>query len=159
MKPFIAIIGNRDSGKSTVIRCITGAKFGQFRGTVMDKTTSRSIEVIGSSPQERSLSLVELRTLLTKAANTATCNGVVCALQPTIPTKRLSMEQVLQEARAHGFHVYAFILDPEYSGATGHASIITLRLTNAGFTSRVVDGQRFAHINASMINGQTNIAV
>jgi energy-coupling factor transporter ATP-binding protein EcfA2 len=158
MKPFIAVVGNRDSGKSTIIRSLTGAKFGQFRGTVQDMTTSRTIEVIGSSPQERLLSLADLRKVLRKAAGAANCNGIVCALQPTRPTKRLSMEQVLQEAAAHGFAVHAYILDPEYGGAAGHAAVVAARIRVAGFGARALDGRRFAQINAAAINGHTRIA-
>lgn len=159
MKPFVAIIGNRNAGKSTIIRCLTGAKSAQFRGAIFDRTTKRTIEVIGSSPQETSLSLKELQDILNAAANTVTCNGVVCALQPTKPTKRLSMEKVLQEANAYGFQVYAYIIEPEYSGTTGHAITITARLNKAGFKCQIINGQRFAQINAAIINNQTKIAI
>ncbi len=158
MKPFIAIIGNRNSGKSTIIRSLTGATTAQFRGTIQDLTTNQTMEVIGSSPQERPLALADLRTLLRTAAGTATCRGVVCALQPNAPTKRLSMEQVLREAASQGFIIHTYVLDPGYSGATGRAGIVTTRIQNAGFYSQVLDGQRFAHINAATINAQTNIA-
>jgi len=158
MKPFIAIIGSRNSGKSTIIRSLTGAKFGQFIGTIQDITTGREIEVIGSSPQESVLSLAELRKIIRKAASNSNCQGVVCALQPTLPTKRLSMEQVLKEAAASGMAVHAYILDPEYGGSTGHATAVAARLRSAGFSSRTLDGRRFAHINAATVNGHTRIA-
>jgi energy-coupling factor transporter ATP-binding protein EcfA2 len=158
MKPFVAIIGSRNSGKSTVIRSLTGAKFGQYRGTIYDLATGREIEVIGSSPQEKVFSLADLRKVLCKATGTTNCQGVVCALQPTVPTKRLSMEQVLQEAAASGMAVHAYILDPEYGGATGHAAAVAARVKSAGFASRTLDGRRFAHINAATVNGHTRIA-
>ena len=158
MKPFIAIIGSRNAGKSTVLRSLTGAPFGQFRGTIHDPATGRQIEVIGSSPQEKAFSLADLRKVLRKATGSANCQGVVCALQPTIPTKRLSMEQVLQEAAASGMAVHAYILDPEYGGGTGHASSVAARVKSAGFVSRTLDGRRFAHINAAAVNGHTRIA-
>ena len=158
MKPFIAVIGSRDSGKSTIIRSVTGAKFGQFRGTIQDQATRRTIKVIGSSPQEKAMTLQELRKILKAAASKTNCSGVVCALQATRPTVRLSMEVVLQEARSHGFQVHAYVLDPEYSGGTGHASPVASRIHSAGFASQVLDGRRFAQQNAATINGQTNIA-
>jgi hypothetical protein len=158
MKPFIAIIGSRNSGKSTIIRSLTGAKFGQFRGNIQDKATLRNIEVIGSSPQEKAMLLQDLRKILKKAASMANCNGVVCALQPTRPTVRLSMEDVLQEAGRHRFQVYAYILDPEYSGGAGGAAAIANRVQAAGFASQVLDGRCFAQMNAAIINGQTSIA-
>ena len=159
MKPFIAIIGSRNSGKSTIIRSLTGAKFGQFRGSIQDQATLRTIEVIGSSPQEKAMLLQDLRKILKTATTMANCNGVVCALQPTRPTVRLSMEDVLQEARSHRFRVYAYILDPEYSGGTGHAAAIANRVQAAGFASQVLDGRRFAQMNAATINRQTRIAI
>lgn len=158
MKPFIAIIGSRDSGKSTIIRSVTGAKFGQFRGTIQDQATHRTIEVIGSSPQEKAMTLQELRNILKAAVGKASCNGVVCALQPTKPTVRLSMEAVLQEAKNQGLQVHAYILDPEYSSVTGYAAAIASRVHAAGFAFNVLDGRRFAQQNAATINGQTNIA-
>ena len=158
MKPFIAVIGSRNSGKSTIIRSLTGAKFGQFRGTIQDMATTRTIEVIGSSPQEKGLSLTDLRAVLKKAASNASCNGVVCALQPTFPSKRLSMEQVLQEAASHGLKVYAYILDPEYAGSTGNAGPTAVRVKIAGFRSRILDARRFSQINAATISRHTKIA-
>lgn len=158
MKTFIAIVGNRHSGKSTIIRCLTGANTGQFRGLVQDRATNKTIEVIGSSPQEKSLSLADLQKILKRARRSAVCNGVVCAIQPTIPRTRLSMEYVLNEAHSHGFKVYAYILDPDYQGTTGHATSITLRINAAGFTPHVLDGRRFGHINAATINATTRIA-
>ena len=158
MKPFVAIVGNRDSGKSTIIKCLSGAKSGQFRGLVIDRATGKTIEVIGSSPQEKKLSLVELRRILKRAAASALCNGVVCALQPTFPRTRLSMEDVLNEAHANGFKVYVYILDPEYLGATGHSPNIAARISTAGFTSQVLDGRRFGQVNAALINAATRVA-
>ena len=158
MKPFIAVIGSRDSGKSTIIRSVTGAKFGQFRGVIEDQATHRTIEVIGSSPQEKSMTLLELRKILKTATASNACNGVVCAVQPTRPTVRLSMEDILREAKAQGFKIHAYILDPEYSGGTGQSAAIASRIQAAGFASQILDGRRFAQQNAAVINAQTKIA-
>lgn len=158
MKPFVAVIGDRNSGKSTIIRSLTGAKSGQFRGSVHDHATNRTIEVIGSSPQELLLSLADLRKILKKASTSAICNGVVCALQPNFPTSRLSMERVLQEAAAYGFRIHAYILDPAYSGTSGHAATVAARVASVGSTSRLLDGRRFSQINAATINRHTRIA-
>jgi energy-coupling factor transporter ATP-binding protein EcfA2 len=157
MKPFIEIIGSRNSGKSTIIRSLTGAKFGQFRGTITNNDTKRTIEVIGSSPQEMAMDMQELRRILKSAVRSANCNGVVCALQPTRPTVRLSMEAVLLEAKKHGLQVHAYILDPDYSGETGHSATIASRLQEDDFTCQVIDGRKFAHQNADEINEKTHI--
>ncbi len=157
-KPFVAIIGDRNSGKSTIIRSLTGANTSQYRGAIVDKSTQKTIEVIGSSPQEIALSLANLQTILSKAASNADCNGVVCALQPNNPRKRLSMEDVLKEAKKYRFQVHAYILDPGYSGINGQKNQVSQRLAIAGFSSCVLDGQRFAQINAETINSCTHIA-
>ena len=157
-KPFVAVIGNRNSGKSTIIRSLTGARTGQFRGTVTDKTTSRTIEVIGSSPQENPLSASDLRKILKGAASRLTCNGVVCALQHTNPRTRLSMEEVLHEAIAQGFSVHAFVLDPDYSGNIGQEAVVITRLSRIGVIPIRIDSQRFAHLNAVLINKRSRVA-
>ena len=91
------------------------------------------------------MTLLELRKVLKAAVSTASCNGVVCALQPTKPTVRLSMEVVLQEAKNHGLQVHAYILDPDYSGGTRQAANIESKVQAAGFAPIVLDGRRFAH--------------
>ena len=68
------------------------------------------------------------------------------------------MELVLQEAVAHGFSVLPYILDPEYTGTSGQAAAIAVRTNIVGLTSRVLDGQRFGHINAQLINRRARIA-
>lgn len=158
MKPFVAVIGSRNSGKSTIIRSLTGAKSGQFRGVITDNSTGRTIEVIGSSPQEQALTLVQLRAILRRAANAAVCNGVVCALQPTLPSKRLSMEQVFHEAASFGFLIHAYVLDPGYAGSSGSSSQVVRRVKAAGYSARTLNGQRFAQVNAATINRATKVA-
>lgn len=156
-KPFVAIVGNRNSGKSTIIRSLTGARTGQYRGPVEDRTTSRYIEVIGSSPQENPMSHRELRRILGEALANNQCNGVVCALQPTKPTTRISMEEVLQEAADQGFDIYAFALDPDYSMVSPDFDQIKQRLSRVSVKPIKLDGQRFAHINATLINSRARI--
>jgi len=157
-KPFVAVIGGRNSGKSTVIRSLTGARSGQFRGMVHDRATQETISVIGSSPQEQALTLQQLRSTLRTAMNNSRCRGIVCALQPSFPTKRLSLEQVLQEARALRFRIRVFVLDPGYKGARGHLEAVAARVRNVGFGSKALDGRRFAQVNAGTINRRTRIA-
>jgi len=158
MHTFVAIIGSRNSGKSTIIKSLTGCPTGQFRDTVGDAATGRSIFVVGSSPQEVALPLLKLRKILKQAANDPLCNGVVIALQPTFPSKRLSMEQVFSEATAHNFTVFAYVLDPEHSGASGQTAGVNFRLAHIGVKARVLDARRFAHINAAAINARAKIA-
>lgn len=156
-KPFIAVVGGRDAGKSTIIQSLTGAKSRQFRGTVTDVASHQTIEVIGSSPQERDLPLTNLRQIMMRAIASSVCRGLVCALQPNHPTKRLSMETVLQEALAVGFSVHVYVLDPERSGRSGSTAGIAARAPK-GVKLRHLDARRFAQINAAIINRQTAIA-
>ncbi len=157
-KPFIAIIGSRNAGKSTIIRCLTGAPTAQFRGTITDRSSQRTIEVIGSSPQENPLALADFRKILGRAITSANCNGVVCAIQPTHPRARLSLETIMQEAIGHGFAVHSYTLDPEHSGRSGNATQVGVRTKAIGISSLVLDARRFGHINAEVINRRTRIA-
>jgi energy-coupling factor transporter ATP-binding protein EcfA2 len=155
-KPFVAIIGDRNAGKSTIIRCLTGVSTGSYRGTVTDGATGRTIEVIASSPQENRLSLAALRGILQKAKAT-NCNGVVCAIQPSQPRTRPSMEQILQLALTQGFAVHAYVLDPTYSGVMGNAASVRARTSKIGVALRVLDARRFGHLSAQAINRRTRV--
>jgi hypothetical protein len=157
MRPFVAIIGGRNSGKSTIIKSLTGCPSGRFRGAVRDKVTGATIEVIASSPQEQALSLGALRAILRRAAADRRCNGVVCALQPSRPRIRLSLEDVLLEALAHRFAIHAFVLDPEHTGHSGRMATMQKRLPPAGRPPRRLDARRFAHQSAVAINARTQI--
>lgn len=157
MRIFVAIIGGRNAGKSTIIKSLTGCPSGQYRGSVQDHATKKSIEIIGSSPQEQAMSRATLRTILKQAAGNALCNGIVCALQPKKTRTRLSMEDVLQEALSQGFKVYAYVLDPDRAGSQNSATVLT-RLKTVPVKVRTLDARRFAQINAATINKQTKIA-
>ncbi|WP_198389559.1 hypothetical protein [Burkholderia ubonensis] len=157
MQIFIAIIGGRNAGKSTIIKSLTGCPSGQYRGSVQDLVTKKSIEVIGSSPQEQAMSRADLRAILKRAAGNALCNGIVCALQPKKTRTRLSMEDVLQEALAYGFKVHAYVLDPDRSGSHSPPTVLT-QLKTAQVKVRTLDARRFAQINAATINKHTKIA-
>jgi energy-coupling factor transporter ATP-binding protein EcfA2 len=156
MPIFVAVIGSRDSGKSTIIKSLTGCLNNSFRGTVSDLASKISVEVIASSPQERAMSLADLRAHLKKAAKPS-FTGIVCALQPSRPNKRLSMEDVLTEADAKGFTIYAFVLDPPRQGPAHLAANVTSRLAALGLKFTTLDARRFAHLNAVDINKKSKI--
>ncbi len=157
MKPFVAIIGSERAGKSTIIKSLTGCRTSQFRGYVRDAATGETIEVIGNSPQEHQLSLSELRRILDRVRNDKRCRGVVCALQPTRPTRRLSFEAVLEEALAYRFEVVAFALDPDRSNDTGVRDLVKQRIPKRVQLFQL-DARRFAHLSANTINKRTRIA-
>lgn len=80
------------------------------------------------------------------------------AIQPSVPNKRLSMEDVLTEARRQHFVVHAYVLDPEHNGSTGAHASVSARLQGLGFVAQPLDARRFAHINATLIDTATGIA-
>lgn len=157
MPTFVAVVGSRKSGKSTIIKSLTGCQTSQYRGLVEDYLTRRSIYVVCSSPQEDPLSLLALRKVLTNAAAGANCQGVVMAIQPNKPRKRLTMEAVLREASSHQFQVYVFVIDPGRLGAPKVSAMVAPRLASLGITATILDGRRFSLINAQEINRITQI--
>jgi hypothetical protein len=159
VQKFVAVIGNRNSGKSTVIRSLTGCPNSAFRGEVKDITTGESIHVICSSPQESPLTLQELRSILKACAANRKCRGLVMAIQPTSPTKRLSMETIFQEVASLGsFQSHAFMLTPGRVGGSPNTAAIVTRLKPLKLKPITLDGGRFAMLNAQIINKRTHVA-
>lgn len=161
MKTFVAIIGSRDAGKSTVIKSLTGCENNSSRGFIQDNLNSQSIYVSCGSPQERPKDLENLRklaALLKQILATANCRGVVMAIQPSRPNTRLSMEAILIEAQKQKFAVYAYVLDPEHAGYTGTLASVSQRLHSLGIQPTALDARRFAHVNSTIINTATRIA-
>ena len=157
IKIFIAVIGHANAGKSTVIQSLTGAKNPQFRGTVVDKTTGREIEVIGSSLQEMPIPISEFGKILSKAKASSKCNGVVCAIQPNRPRVRPDLEQILKEATRQGFSIHAYILSPGYNDSNAEAAIPRIQACSKKIDIQTLDGRRFGYINAEIINRKTGI--
>ena len=156
MKPktVVAVIGPRHSGKSTIIQALTGCKNGVFHGSVEDRTTGKWIEVIASSPQEKHMP--DLKARMSAAANDPHCLGLVVALQPTHPRKRVSMEDVFEMARGHRAKCYAFAISQPHdeNKADGvEISDVEKRLMNLGIEIPIqpLDARRFAHVNAAVI--------
>jgi len=158
MKPFVAVIAKGTSGKSTVIKSLTGCETSSFRGFLQDNLTGETILVICSSPQEQPISLAKVRELLKRAATDTNCRGVVMAIQPTRPRSRPSMEQIFEEAANFSvFQLHAFILDPKRSGESGNAEEVRVRLNKYGADITTLDGRRFASMNARIINDATGL--
>jgi hypothetical protein len=160
MRKFIAIIGPSTSGKSTIIKNLTGCPTNSYRDFVEDKLTGQSVFVVCGSPQEQPLSLLELRRLLKAAAANPKCRGVVMAIQPTRPHSRLSMETIFHEvANSDAFEMNAFIIDPGRNGRPANAEEIKSRLSAFAAKIETLDGQRFALINAQIINDVTSVVL
>jgi hypothetical protein len=159
---FIAVIGQRNAGKSTIIRALTACKTVGFRGRVEDGKTNEWIEVIASSPQERDMP--DLATKMRKAANDPDCLGVVAALQPDYRGKRICMEGVFEIAQKCHAKCYAFIISQPYDEERARGvslTKVTTRLTE--FRIRLakpihpLDARRFAHLNAAEIQKIANL--
>lgn len=160
MSKFVAIIGERNSGKSTIIKSLTGYPKATGRGEIVDNATGQSVYVICASPQEsriEEMNEVEFERILKKEIKNSMCNGVVCALQPTNPSKKMDLEKACLLALKHGYTVSAFIVDPGYKGKAVGASAIQARLKKIGLTASVLDGRRFAHLNAVAVNRRSKI--
>jgi len=99
MKPFIAVVGGRNAGKSTVISSLTGCPSRTYRGFVVDLAANESIYVIASSPQEKPLAAAELTRVLNRVTADPQCHGIVIAIQPSQPYRRLSMEVIFRAAQ------------------------------------------------------------
>ena len=147
MKPFVAI-GSERSGKSTLIRSLTGCKTRSFCGVVT--VSNQKIYVIASSPQEQELSSDDLSYILKKAADDASILGIVMAIQPKIT--RLSMENIFRKVQdTRDFSTFAVILHPSYSADSPPIDSKEIRrrleLVLVGSIKKI-DGRHFAHLNA-----------
>ena len=157
MKKYIAVIGGRDAGKSTVIVSLTGCPNRSFQGTVTDgfQSNNENIYVIASSPQEKNLSPGAFQNILTQVRQDKKCRGLVMAIQASYPRIRLSLEDIIQEVQdTISFEPYLFILEPGFSQPPEEQLIIDVnnRLSNTGLVPQVLDGRRFAFLNARNIN-------
>lgn len=163
-KEFITVIGNRNAGKSTIIVSLTGCRNRSFRGMVEDRLTMESIYVIACSPQEKALEkegyvdLDAFRIILNQVIQEENCRGLVMAIQPIRPTRRPSLEAIIQEVQSRNvFEPYLFVLEPGRNDPPEAQGILAevnqrLRNTGIGLVAQGLDGRRFAFLNARQIN-------
>lgn len=153
-KKFIAVIGNRNSGKSTIIRSVTGVNASTSPERVTDLSTKKWILVVSHSPQEQPISPDQLRKEMKVAATNALSLGMVIALQPNNPTSRLSIEDVFEMAQGCAFECHVFVIEKPYKGSDGtDPEIIRERLVQFDIKTPIqsLDARRFAHMNAAVI--------
>ena len=169
-KKFIAVIGNRNAGKSTIIVSLTGCPNRSYRGMVRGilNNEEKSIYVIASSPQEQRLDKdgdgleserKAFQSILTQIRQNSSCIGLVMAIQPIKkPTKRLSLEAIVKEVqKTKTFEPYLFVLQPDRNNSLESQQIETeinrrLRDTGIVLDAQGLDGRRFAFLNARYIN-------
>jgi energy-coupling factor transporter ATP-binding protein EcfA2 len=154
-KSLVAIIGHRNSGKSSIIRALTGVHGDRIPEIVEDRSTGKWIYVVSHSPEECPLPEKEFLSLMRAASHDRLCLGVVIALQPNKPSKRLSMEQVFVLAKPYRFTLRAFAIETPYQASSrgSNPTEIEQRIASVGINVRVLplDAHRFAHINAAAI--------
>ena len=105
------------------------------------------------------MTLQEFKKILKDCTADPNCQGLVMAIQPTSPTKRLPMETIFQEVASFGtFRSHAFALTPGRDGGMLNIPVITTRLKPFIAKPTILDGGRFSLINAQIINKKTQIA-
>ena len=154
MKPLIAIVGVRGSGRSSIIRCLTGAPSDGFRGYITSRDTRESILVLASSPWEARVDPAELTRTLSEAVSDPACRGIVCALQPDSP--RLAVVEHLA-AKEH-LETHVFLVNPPRGGTEANPAAsreLDRRLGRFGVLIHSLDGNLFPFRNATTIESMT----
>ena len=159
-KVFVAVVGWGNSGKSTLIASLTGCKSPNFRGEIIANDSQRWMWVSATSPEELYISLKDFKKELSAAASDPLCTGIVMAIQPTQPWKKLSLEQIYGEVDSSGaFDNFAFLMDPGYKGRMISVPAVRSRIKSVspGTTIRSIDGRKFGFLNAEYIQKMTGI--
>lgn len=157
MKPFIAVIGTRNAGKSTVIRSLTGCRNRTSRGLVTDRSTGKSLYVIASSPQEQRLEPEEFKQIIDTVLGDDSILGLVMAVQPSWTSTRMSMEDIFRAVQGMLSPIAVMLHPPYNDGASPPPQSVQARLKSFGVTLTVRDGRRFAYLNASDTRGLAGI--
>jgi predicted kinase len=151
-KKFVAVIGPPKSGKSTVIRSLTGMN--GIYGYIVDRSTGLKIYFHARSPQEHAPEDEEtFKELLEDLSHDKKVQGIIFAVQPTTPRKRLSMDKMFELTKNAGLENYAFVLDAPYNEASVDFDEVKGRVIGIDPLAHVfkLDGRRFAILNAEAI--------
>jgi energy-coupling factor transporter ATP-binding protein EcfA2 len=156
---FVAVIGKQKSGKSTIIQSLSGCNNHSSKELITDRSVNSSIYVHAPSPQEDpKTNEVVFSKILDKVLATGGCQGIVIAIQPTLPLRRLRMERMFEIAKKKGLESYAFIIEYPFdkkksSGRIGNFEVIKKRISRSDPSASVVaiDGRRFASLNSEVI--------
>ncbi|MFQ2014898.1 hypothetical protein ACK336_16880 [Aeromonas veronii] len=163
---FLGVIGNRNSGKSSIIQSLSGCRTANYRD-YMYGVPGQSIYVCCSSPQEKafefnnSQDLAAISAVMTQVVSRASsgCRGMVMAIQPNNPRSRPSMESIFHQAVSAGFtDLYAFVVDPGYASSFAIFPSVNQRLKNTGVSAHIsqISGANFPFVNATTINSITS---
>jgi predicted kinase len=163
-KKFIAVVGYANSGKSTIIKSLTGCKDSSYIGLVQDREINLAMFVHAPSPQEHSATgEKEFINYLKNVKNESLILGMVIAIQPTLARKRIQMDLMFSLAAQYGFECYAFILEYPYNPYRGQkiGNFVNIRdrILKCDPNAKVfpLDGRRFALLNADSIRSLSRI--
>ncbi|MFA6357388.1 MAG: hypothetical protein WCY09_01785 [Candidatus Omnitrophota bacterium] len=168
MKKFIAIIGYSKSGKSAIIRSLTGCGgkrtgnfFRDLRVYIMENLTVnplRRLYVIPDSFQENPKATIsQLWRFLRAVLEDRHALGVVMAIQPTDSKKRIRIEQIFSLLRRiGGFEIRSFVINPgrNNNGVIPRDMQNRLDLNIEPFS---LNARNFTYFNARIIQQRTNI--
>jgi energy-coupling factor transporter ATP-binding protein EcfA2 len=152
-KKFVAVIGSPSAGKSTIIQSLTGAPHKTYSGFIKDRNSGFEIDVIAASPQEKPMSIAQVRARLRSTKKKANVAGLVMAIQPKNSRTRARMEDIFDAAKQEGYLIFGFAISPSYrpSQQAHSLSEVRRRLRAVGLAPYLLNGKRFAHINAAII--------
>jgi energy-coupling factor transporter ATP-binding protein EcfA2 len=160
MKEFVAVIGERNSGKSTIIVSLTGCKGITYQGKVFEANTHENVYVMASSPQESGMKLIRLVKILLDVLSDPLCRGLVMAIQPTDAQIRLSLKKILTViCRIGGYNQHLFVIDPHYNNTIVSQRALSKHNSQLSVISSAImlDGRRNALKSANDINNITHI--
>ena len=177
-KKFIAVIGNENAGKSTIIVSLTGSPNRSFKGKIDGNlnNSSKYIYVIACSPQEHKLEdnsiskqdeMQAFQSIINDVIHKENSIGLVMAIRPTPlnPTIRLSLEDIIQKVRnTNAFESYLFVLQPDRNNSPESQQIkdainSRLRYINADIVAQELDAKKFAFLNAQEINQASHLFI
>jgi energy-coupling factor transporter ATP-binding protein EcfA2 len=159
-KKFVAVVGYRNSGKSTIIQSLSGCKSHSYKGLITDSSVNLSVYVHAASPQEDPRTNEGAFTrILNRVKADASCQGLLIAVQPTLTRERLRMERMFEIARQAGLETYAFVIEFPFDkkrlaqGGIGNFENIKERILKSDPKAKIssIDGRRFAILNSEAI--------
>ncbi|WP_039912852.1 hypothetical protein [Cellvibrio mixtus] len=161
---FVGIIGNRNSGKSTIIKSLSGCGNSSFRD-YMDGFSNQSVYICCASPQEkrfvsgRKFDLAAIEETMQSAHKKVGCRGMVVAMQATGKSRlRPDYMSIFRAAKNNGFtELYAFIVDPGYNDSASIKLENTKELSELCVEVKRLSGKHFPHSNATYINNISRI--
>jgi hypothetical protein len=153
MKPLILVIGGTKAGKSTIISSLTGCKHHSFIGEVEDKSNGKIIYVICSSQQEETRAAKKYKDDLDYILENTKIIGLVMASRST-----KSLETIIIRAQEKKkFKIYPFFITSGYQGGKPKTEQVRAILHRCHIRPHILDGKRFAFLNAAEICKITGI--